>query len=111
MFATAASMTSGGQPQRICMRRASIRTESRKFQRFDGEHSHLHDLVLEMGGTVHQQLKEDLEAFKIKGDTIDVGFAVSLAWVAKARKRLTHHAQNLVEYAIIEREGVDLRLN
>lgn len=224
-------------------------SEKHIFQRFDGELSHLHDLVLEMGGIVHQQLKDALEAFKtqnlamaqqvmsrdpqvdslevqadaaiinviarhsplgsdlrtvitvsksvsdlekigdeaariahlqtqisredhgtlnrvlvaeidrigemalsnylsavelfeawdetkalrvieghrqmdgefqselqrlmssIKANTIDIGLAVSLALVAKALERITHHAQNLAEYAMFEREGVDLRLN
>lgn len=39
-------------------------TEGHTFKRFDGELSHLHYIVLEMGDLVHQQLSDALEAFK-----------------------------------------------
>ncbi len=47
----------------------------------------------------------------IKADTIAIGLALSLAMVAKALERITHHGQNLAKDAMFEREGVDLRLS
>ena len=42
----------------------------------------------------------------IKADTIAIGLALSLAMVAKALERITHHGQNLAKDAMFEREGV-----
>jgi phosphate transport system protein len=63
----------------------------------------------QMDGEFQSELQRLMSS--IKANTIDIGLAVSLALVAKALERITHHAQNLAEYAMFEREGVDLRLN
>lgn len=45
----------------------------------------------------------------IMTDTIDAGMAVGMVMVAKSLERITHHAQNLAEYALFEVKGVDIR--
>ena len=45
----------------------------------------------------------------IMEESIDIGLAVNLVLVAKSLDRITHHALNLAEYAMFEREGIDLR--
>lgn len=40
--------------------------EGHTFKRYDGELGHLHYLVLEMGGLVVNQLRDALEAFKVR---------------------------------------------
>ena len=45
----------------------------------------------------------------IRDGNTDLGVALNMAVVAKSLERITHHAQNLAEYAIFEMEGVDIR--
>lgn len=45
----------------------------------------------------------------IRDGNTDLGVALNMAVVAKSLERITHHAQNLAEYAIFEMEGVDVR--
>jgi phosphate transport system protein len=46
----------------------------------------------------------------IMTDTINIGMAVGMVLVAKSLERITHHAQNLAEYALFEVKGVDIRV-
>jgi phosphate transport system protein len=46
----------------------------------------------------------------ITEDSIRIGQAVSLVLIAKSLDRISHHAQNLAEYALFEMKGVDVRV-
>lgn len=62
----------------------------------------------EMDGEFQSELRRLLHY--IMTDTIDMGMAVGLVLVAKSLERITHHAQNLAEYALFEVKGVDIRI-
>lgn len=62
----------------------------------------------EMDGEFQSELRRLIQY--IMTDTIDMGMAVGLVLVAKSLERITHHAQNLAEYALFEVKGVDLRI-
>jgi phosphate transport system protein len=62
----------------------------------------------EMDGEFQSELRRLIDY--IMTDTINIGMAVGMVLVAKSLERITHHAQNLAEYALFEVKGVDIRV-
>lgn len=84
------------------------KTEGHTFKRYDGELSHLHYLVLEMGGLVLNQVRESLAAFKQR----DVALARKVvAWDREVDK-LEVAADDEIAKLIARRSpvGGDLRM-
>lgn len=84
------------------------KTEGHTFKRYDGELSHLHYLVLEMGGLVLNQVRESLAAFKQR----DVALAHKVvAWDREVDK-LEVAADDEIAKLIARRSpvGGDLRM-
>lgn len=62
----------------------------------------------EMDGEFQSELQRLMTY--ITEDSLIIKEAVCMALVAKSCDRITHHAQNLVEHAIFEAKGIDIRI-
>ena len=62
----------------------------------------------------HREMDEEFQSelrrlmTYILEDSRNIGFAINVVLIIKALERITHHSQNLAEYAIYQMKGLDL---